>query len=245
MKMYFEFIFILNFLLDFIILYGTKKILKINIKNMRLCLGSFIGSLTMFILFINISNLYLMVFKIILSIIIILVSFGTRNFFRNIIYFYLISIIIGGTVYLFDLNNNYYFNMALTIILAFMVVFILRKEVFNFKTKYQNKYFVSIYYNDKLYELDGFIDTGNRIVSPFKKESIILTNLDIVFDTSKVIYVPYKALNTSGVIPCIRPDKVVIDNTLFNNCLIGISRDKFMIDDNNCILPNIFKEALC
>ena len=84
------------------------------------------------------------------------------------------------------------------------------------------------------------IDTGNQLLSPIKRESIILINLKIPID--KVIYVPYKALNTTGVIPCFRADKVVIDEKIITNCLIGIATDKINLDGVNCILPNILKE---
>jgi len=245
MKIYFEFVFLINFLLDFMILYGTKRILKLNIKIMRLFLGSLFGSLTTFLLFINISNSELFIFKIILSIIIILISFGKNNFIRNICYFYLISIIVGGTIYLFDLNNSYYFRIFIIICSIPFIIYVIKRELSNYKNIYQNKYLVSIYYLDRLYNLEGFIDTGNRLVSPIKKEAVILVNLNIKFDNKKVIYVPFKALNTQGVIPCIRPDKVIIDNIEFTNCLIGISNDKFALDGANCILPNIFKEKLC
>ena len=66
--MYYEFIFIVNFLLDFMILYGTKRILKINKKYIRLLFGSIIGASTTIFLFIKVSNISLAIIKIILSI---------------------------------------------------------------------------------------------------------------------------------------------------------------------------------
>ena len=80
MKVYFEFIFIVNFLLDFMILYGTKKLLKINKKNIRIFLGSITASFTSFLLFIDVSNIVLLLIKLLLSGIIILVAFGRCNF---------------------------------------------------------------------------------------------------------------------------------------------------------------------
>ena len=59
MKMYYEFIFLLNFMLDFMILYGTKRLLKINKTNYRILLGSLFGSLTTSIIFIDINTILL------------------------------------------------------------------------------------------------------------------------------------------------------------------------------------------
>lgn len=240
--MYFEFIFIINFLLDFMILYGTKRILKLNKKNYRLVFGSIIGSLTTFLLFLKINSFLLIIIKLFLSIIIIIVTFGFKNLLTNTLYFYLISIILGGTLYLFDLNGNYYFNFLLLITASPIIIFLLIREFLSYKNNYSNKYEVAIYIKKKKYALEGFIDTGNRLVSPIKKEPVILVNLNL--NPKKIIYVPYKALNTSGIISCIKPDKVIINNKEFNHCLVGLAKDKFTILGVNCILPNKFKEEL-
>ena len=39
-------------------------------------------------------------------------------------------------------------------------------------------------------------------------------------------------------------DKVIVEEKEFSNCLVGISKDKIVIDGVECILPNIFKEEL-
>ncbi len=242
MKIYLEYIFIINYLLDFMILYGTKRILKINKSNYRLLISSLIGSLSTFILLINISNLLLFIIKIILSIIMIIISFGKQNLKENIFYFYLISITIGGIIYLFDLKTTPYLNMFLITILTPIILYILIHEYTNFKLNIKDKYDVLITINNKDYHLEGFIDTGNRLKSPISNKSVILVNLKLPLDN--VLYIPYKALNTTGIIPCLKPQKVLINGQHINNCLIGLSKDKFSLNGLNCILPNILKEIL-
>ena len=61
---------------------------------------------------------------------------------------------------------------------------------------------------------------------------------------SKFFYVPYKALNTEGVIPCCKVERVIVDAHVFSKCLIGISKDSFSLNGVDCILPNQFKEEL-
>ena len=242
MKIYIELIFIINFLLDFMILYGVKHLLKRKINNYRLVLGSLFGSFTILILFIKVSTIELFILKIILSIFIILISFGIKNIYQNILYFYLISIIIGGFIYLFDLQNNKFY-LLLLIFLTPIFLYLIIKELIQIKINYKDKYQVTIIINNKKYNLDGFIDTGNRLIDNISNKSIILTNLNIKY--KEVIYVPYKALNTEGIIPCIKPDKVIIEEKEFNNYLIGLSKDKFNIKNIDCILPNKLKEDLC
>ena len=243
MKVYYESVVLLNFLLDYMILYGTKRILKINKKNKRLLLGGAVGSLTTFLLIYHVSSNELFLIKILLSTIMILISFGKKNFLKNIEYFYLLSIILGGIFYLFDLPQNILFRYLIIIIGSIGVITILIKEVVSYKEKIKNKYQVHIYYKKKWYNLEGFIDTGNQMTSPIKKESIILVNLNLPI--SKVIYVPYQTLNSRGVVACIRPDKVIIEKKNFSNCLIGLAKNKIQISGCSCILPNTFKEELC
>ena len=242
MKIYIELVFIVNFLLDFIILYGTKKLLKLNKSNKRLLLASIIGSLSTIIIFLKITNIILIILKILLSLILIIVSFGKSNILINTFYFYLISIIVGGTIYLFDLNKNLYVNYLILIILSPIIIYLLIKELNKHRLNINDKYLVEITISKKKYKLEGFIDTGNRLSSPIKKEPVILVNLKINYN--KVIYIPYKALNTEGIIPCIKPDKIMINNKQIKNYLVGLATDKFTIDNVNCILPNKLKEDL-
>ena len=253
MKIYLDIVFLLNFIIDFLILYGVKVVLKEKVKLIRILLGSLVGSLTLIMLFVKINSFILILSKFIISLLIILVSFGKKNFFKNLAYFYLISIILGGSFYLLDITyeegnllvfkNNYLINFIILIFGSILIIFLFVRENIKYKEIFSNKYIVKIYLFKKMYELEGFIDTGNRLTDPYKKRAIILVNLKLK-NKANYIYVPYKALNTSGVIPCLKPDKVIIDDKEFNNCLIGFSKDKFKLDGLSCILPNKFKEDL-
>ena len=146
-------------------------------------------------------------------------------------------------IYLFDFDVGLYTNFIVIVVGSPIVLFLIVKELINHKYNINDKYSVSIIYNKKTYRLEGFVDTGNKLESPISKKSVILVNLKI--NTNKLIYIPYKALNTSGVIPCIRPDKVIVNDKIIDNCLIGLSKDKFELNGCNCILPNKIKEDLC
>ena len=132
--------------------------------------------------------------------------------------------------------------MMIIIFISPIVIYILLKEINNFKLHLKDKYLVTITYKNKEYKLEGFIDTGNRLKSPISNKPIILVNLKLPLEN--VLYIPFKALNHDGIIPCIKPDKVEIDCKKIDNCLIGISKDKFSLNGLNCILPNKLKEIL-
>lgn len=243
MKIYIEFVYIINYLLDFMILYGTKRLLKINRSIIRIIISSFIGMMSTLLIYININNMELFLVKIIISLIMIIVAFGKNSIIKNTFYFYLISIILGGVMYLFEFNRSYYFNFMFLITFSPIIIYIVVKEMINHKLNIDDKYYVSIIYREKIYKLEGFIDTGNRLKSPISNKGVILANIKI--NSNNLIYIPYKALNTSGIIPCIKPDKILINDVEVNNYLVGLSREKFNLDNCNCILPNIIKEDLC
>lgn len=256
MKVYLDFVFFINFFFDFLLLFGTSKILKRVVSLRRLFLGSAVGSLSLIFLFFNFSSIELLLVKILLSFFIIFCTFGKKNLLSNISYFYLLSIILGGFLYLFDISfsyknsgivfvrNGFFLNFFVILIAAPVIICYYVKENIKYKNVVSNKYIVEIYINDKLYKMEGMLDTGNQLTDPYKKRAIIIVDLDIDVAKNKFIYVPYKALNTNGVIPCIKPDRVIIEEKIFSNCLVGLSKDKFMLDGASCILPNQFKEEL-
>ena len=239
MKIYLDLILIINFIIDYLLLYGTKKILKNKTSIKRILLGSIIGSISS-LLMIYQNNI---IIKILLSILIIIITFGINNIIKNITYFYLLSIILGGTLYLFDLNI-YKLNYQILLLISPILIYLYIKENIKYKNIYLNNYIVEIYINNKLYKLEGMIDTGNELKDPYKKRSIILVNINLDYRQFKYLFVPFNALNTQGIIPCIKPDKIIINNKIFTNYLIGLSKDKFHLNGVECILPNTIKEEL-
>lgn len=239
MKIYLDLIIIINFIIDLLLLYGTKKILKRKTSIKRILIGAIIGSISS-LLIIYTNNIIL---KVLISIFIIIITFGINNLFTNTTYFYILSIILGGTLYLFDINI-YKLNYQILILFSPLFIYLYIKENIKYKNIHSNNYIVEIYINNKMYKLEGMIDTGNELKDPYKKRSIILVNLSIDYTKYKYLFVPYKALNTEGIIPCIKPDRIIINNKIFTNYLIGLSKDKFHLNGVECILPNTLKEEL-
>ena len=245
MKVYLELYFLINYILDISLLIGTSKILKINIKIIRYFIGAFIGSISIILIFININNITLFLLKIIISIIMIISTFGFNNIFRNTFYFYLLSIILGGIFYLLDINlfniNNYY-NYLFLIILSPIIIYLIVVEYLKRKRINNIKYKIIIKYKNISINTYGFIDTGNCLKDPYFNKSIILIDNNINID--KPILVPFKTINNNGFINCFKPDKLIINNKLFSNYLIGISNKKINLEGCNCILPNTLLEEL-
>ena len=152
MKIYLDLVFLLNFFFDFLLLYGTSKILKEMVPIKRLVLGSVVASLSVFLLFIKLNSVSLFLIKVIISIGIILTTFGKKNFIKNISYFYLLSIVLGGSLYLLNIsftyrnqgilfiNNGLSINFILLIIVSPIIIFCYVKEHILYKNTYGNIY---------------------------------------------------------------------------------------------------------
>ena len=129
--LYLDLVFVINIYFDFIILLVTSLILKRNVSLKRIFLGSVIGGFTIVLLFFDISNLLLFIFKLIFSLLMILGAFSYKSFsyfINNLIYLYITSFVLSGTLYLFELEFNYN-NIILIIIFSFIILYFYLKEI--------------------------------------------------------------------------------------------------------------------
>ena len=51
-----------------------------------------------------------------------------------------------------------------------------------------------------------------------------------------IIYVPFISVNGTGVIKCIKINKIIIDKKTYKNIYLGLSNDKFHLHDADIIL---------
>ena len=245
MIIYVDMICLLNIVLDFILLMSVSVVLTRNARVLRLFLGSMLGGVSTLILFINISNLCLIVLKIILGILMVIVAFGYKSIkytYNNIFYLLTISFSVGGVLYLFMDKKIYNY---IFIIIGFIVVcYLYIKQIKKFKDNYNNYYDVEIYINNNILSMIGYLDTGNKLYDIYKHRPIVLIDKKIKYKDEDIIYVPYVSINTNSILKCIKVDKIVINEHIFKNYLIGLSDKKINIDGINCLLHSKMKGVL-
>ena len=258
MKIYVDLILLLNFILDFIILLSVKIILKRNTTLFRLILSSFIGSLTILILFIKITSLELFIIKIVLSIIMNIIAFNYKNIkylFKNILFFYISSIILGGFLYFLNIEfsyknnglifikNNLSINFIFLIIISPIIIYIYIKQVKQLKNNYNKYYEITIYFKDnKIKKYIGYLDTGNKLKDPYKNRPIIIINY--FKNNYPKILVPCNTVNKKDLLECFSVDKIYINNKYVKNVLIGLSKNKINIDGVDCILNSLLEDKI-
>ena len=255
MKVYLDLILLLNFLFDFLLLLIVGILLRRNASVKRILLGSLIGSVSILFLFMDISSLELFVLKILMSILMVIVSFKYKDAkytFRNILYLYTASIILGGFLYMLNIefaykqdglvfyHNGLSINWIVLLVTSPIILYIYLKQGLYLKNNYSNYYIVDIYLKDEKISVSAFLDTGNKLIDPYQRRPIILVSkkaLNNYYSDEDIILVPYESLNHHGILKCIRPDKIIILGVgVRNNLLVGISEDKIKIDGIDCIL---------
>ena len=251
MKIYLDVIFIFNFCFDFILLLSVSIILRRNISIKRLLLGSIIGGLSIFILFIKLNSLELFLLKLLVSIIMILLTFKYKNikyFLRNLGYLYMSSLILGGFLYFLNVefsykqeglvfyHNGLSVNFIFLIILSPIIIYIYIRQAKNLKNTYSLYHKVNIYYKDKIYKLNGFLDTGNTLKDPITKKPIMILKDNIIKKIDEFSLIPCTTISDNSLIKCIKVDMIDIkDVGIKKNVLVGLVKNLKM-EGIDCIL---------
>lgn len=255
MKLYLDLLFLLNFSFDAILLLCTSYILKRNVSFKRILLGAFVGALSIFILFFKINNIQLFFIKIMISILMNFATFSYRNIkytIKNIIFLYIVSIFLGGALYLINIEHSYKhegiifyhnpfsINIIILIIITPLILYIYIKQLKSLKTDYTNYYKVDlILKNNKKIKLVGFLDTGNKLVDPYLKRPIIVVDENKIKNLTidNYIYVPVNTVVGKDFIKCIPIKEIYINNKkIKKKVLLGICRNKIKLDGIECIL---------
>lgn len=261
MKVYLDLIFFINFMFDLLLLMTVSIECKIFSKKRRLLISSLLGSLSTFLLFLPLNNFSLFLFKVVISIIMIFVGFKITSkqlFFSLIKSLYGNSIILGGLIYF--LNNQFSYkqkgfifihdgtslNLIIILISSPIIFYLYHKMIVEEKRKRELLHRVSIKCKKGSINTLGFLDTGNNIKDPYKRRGIILVNSsEINLSLEESILVPFKTVDSNGLLRCIEIEELRIDDNLITKkYLLGVSPKNIEIKGASCILPNIIEEEL-
>ena len=263
MTVYLDVIFLENLIINYIILYATGIILKIQIKNLKIFFASLIGAIYSIIYYIVQLGLYSnFIIKLILSVVMIYIAFNSTSFkmlAKQVLLFYLVSFVFGGAtiaiIYMVNSQNitiqngvfigNYTMvTVCIGIIIAYIVVIIAFKMV---KTKISKKDLIcdiEVKINGKGIMTKGMIDTGNLLKEPITNLPVIVMEYTLLYDV-----IPREILNNlekilEGDLSKI-PEKIqeqyipklkVIPFTSLgkqNGMLLGVKAEKVVIKHND------------
>ena len=245
MIIYLDIIFVENLFMNYIILYGTGFLQKINMKNFKLIISSAIGAIYAIIEYLRIIPIYSnFLMKALLSIIMIYISYNPQSvskMCKELLMFYLVSFATGGCalalMYLISpksviLRNGvfvgiYPFKIILT---AGAVGFIIIQYAFKINKKTLRKKELicnlEIFINKKSIKMKAFIDSGNILKEPISGMPVIVAEKAIIEkyleikmnggdETQKIRLIPYNSIGNQ------------------NGVMLGIKADKVIIKQKN------------
>lgn len=253
MKVYLDLVFLLNFGFDFLLLLSVSYLLKRQVSLFACIKGAFVGALSIFFLFLPLSSLLLFFLKVIISILMVLATFRFQNkryFIKNILYLYLNSIVLGGGLYVLNVqfsmkqkglvffHDGISMNFWILIIASPLIISFYLKQLKQLKTNYASYYAVSFSFHEKEYHVTAFLDTGNQLQDPYMKKPVILVNPSTLKTTVEhPIYVPYHAVGKDGLLSCTLLDQIYIQGVgIRKKVLLGILEEDIRMDGVQMIL---------
>lgn len=201
MTIYIDIVLIENLLMNYIILFATGIILKIEAKHIRLILASLVGAIYTIIAYVSALKIYSNIFlKFILSLMIIYIALNPKSIkklFKYTLIFYLTSFVFGGAafalIYIVKpqeilknnglvLNSNSLKVIFISAIIAFVIIIIGFKIV---KNKISSKDMfcdIKIKINQKEIETKAMIDTGNFLKEPITNTPVIVVEHTLLYE---------------------------------------------------------------
>lgn len=187
MVYYIEYVFAENFIIDFILLFITGKLMKKHINYIRLIAASTIGALYVILTaYIGRDFMTYFIVKFSISVLMLMVAFDTKGILKNIrviLCFYITSLIMVGIITaLFYLTNDRLTVNAIVISLfiGYSALHFFFKDI---KSKIEKSNYmrtVTIKVGEKSKSLKAFIDTGNELTDPMTKKPVIVVNIESI-----------------------------------------------------------------
>lgn len=201
MTIYLDVVLAENLCMNYIILFASAYILKKKVKHIRLIISALIGGIYSILAYIQVLQIYSnIICKFILSIVMVYIAYKPKNIkelIKNIIFFYLVSFVFGGTAFallyfikpqeILIKNGVYVGTYPLKIaILGGIVGFTVLVAALKFiKIKLTKKDIfcnICIYIEDKCLEMIGILDTGNMLKDPITNRPVIIIEKDKMKD---------------------------------------------------------------
>lgn len=260
MTVYLDIVLIENILMNYIILFATGFIQKVEMKQIRLIISSLFGGIYAIASYLNIIPIYSNFFmKILLSIIMVYIAFNPQNYkkmLKTILLFYLTSFVMGGCalalLYVINPQNINFENGVLVgtyplkvTIIAGIIGFAVIQIAFALNKRQVKKKDMlcdlEISINNQTKKLKAYVDSGNMLKEP-------ITNIPVIIVEKEKI----KNLVNIDLEKILGGDNQNIENLNFriipfnsigkqNGMLIGIKPDfvKVIFDDNEKYVENV------
>lgn len=261
---YWDIFLILNFIMNLFLMGMTGMIRRKNIVKKRMFLASFLGSLAMtagmilqLSLFYNDStdlcspNTFLVLEAIVVALVMLQITFresSGRELLSDFWGMVQVSVITGGCLCLAGEHFSWFDNLNAWALLAGAVIVYLLffAALYLFGKQEQQKHVLDGILSDKngeKYTIRVLYDTGNRLVSPYTGESVMIISdklvekLEIKKDQLP-LWIPYHSIGGDGMLPAYRLPKITLQNGEIRENFLAAVSEKISADHTIQIIWN-------
>ena len=189
MVYYVEYVFVENFIIDFILLFITGKLIKRVIIFKRLIIASLVGSLYVILTFyIGREFMTFFIVKFSISVLMIMIAFDSKGILINIrviICFYITSLIMVGIIsalYYLTYDKLTVNAIIMSIFTGYAALHFFFKEIKDRIAKHNYKRTVNVSIGNNSKTFRGYIDTGNELTDPMTGKHVMVVNIDCIKD---------------------------------------------------------------
>ena len=257
-ELYIDVLFLVNFMMDYLLLLLVRKMLKCTATHGNICLGALIGSVmtcVIVVLPIPYAIFKFVMFHMIVNTFMIRAGLKIKNikeFAKAYILLYIGGFLLGG---LLQAVNQYVKVGSLFFAIAVGGYYLVSK-IWDFIVAIQkiNQYQckVDLYLNGKKCQITGIIDTGNGLSDPISKQPVNILDRAVAREflgntkMSQVRYIPYHSIGKKeGVLLAFKIDQMCVYKEVpfwIKEPLIGVSEEMISAKGEYQMIlnPNIF-----
>lgn len=241
-ELYVDVLFLVNFMMDYLLLLLVRKMLSCSATHGNVCLGALVGSLLtciVVILPIPFAFIKFVLFHVLVNTCMIRVGLKIKNIrslVKSLILLYIGGFLLGGIL---EALSQYVKIGSLFFAVAIAGYYIVL-GIWKFISYVQrwNRYhcMVELYFGDEKYLVRGLIDTGNGLRDPLSGQPVSILNRQSAkkllgeAGVKNMRYIPYQSIGKKeGVLPAFQIDKMCIrqeKECWVEHPLIGISEEE-------------------
>ncbi len=189
---YADVLFLINFIINYLLLFATSNIVSLPFSRIRLLLSAFLGALYAVFAYIPIFSFFMSAFfKLFFSGLMIVAAFGFSRFFKGYLTFLAASLVLAGVSFLISFiapsaflelgGGIYYIHLSLpALFISAVSSFLLLRIIFMRRGGSASKTLctVTIKNLDKTTTLPTLLDTGNSLLDPQTNARVLISDFD-------------------------------------------------------------------
>lgn len=222
-ELYIDVLFLVNFLMDYILLLVAKKVLKSSVPYGRICLGALAGAiLTCIVTAVRIPVTFMkfILFYTLIPAVMLFIGLRIRtvsSFLRAYATLLISGFLVGG---IFEYLSQYIqvgsLFFALAIASYYLTAGVLKflALLFHFGEAHCH---VTLYFGEKCCQAEAIVDTGNHLTDPVSKKAVSIISRKMAEQLlgrelpEGMRYIPYRTIGRGGgVIPVLPIDRICV-----------------------------------